>query len=144
VRAVRRAVFGPGGDLFVADRDSDSVKRYDGGSGALRQEYRHPDLTTPVHLLFHAKDSALLVGSRDRHAIVSVGPESGAVTPLIEPGAGGLQAPAGMALGPDGNLYVCSRETRQILRFDLATGKPDTAPFITNLDDSPEFVSLVH
>ena len=36
LRAVRGAIFGPDGDLYVADRDADSVKRYDGGSGAFR------------------------------------------------------------------------------------------------------------
>ena len=70
-------------------------------------------------------------------------PTTGAVTTLVEPGAGGLRAPAGMAFGPDGRLYVSSRETRQILRFDASTGKPDATPFIDGLEDFPEFIALV-
>ena len=100
-------------------------------------------LTTPVHLAFRTHDGALLAGSRDGNAIFAIDPETGAVTTLIEPGAGGLRAPAGMAFGPDGWLYVSSRETKQILRFDASTGKPDATPFIDDLQDFPEFISLV-
>ena len=143
VRTVRRAIFGPDGDLYVADRDSDCVKRYHGSSGAFTREYRHQHLTTPVHLTFRAGDDALLAGSRDRHAIFAIDIATGEIAPLVAPGAGGLLAPAGMAFGPDGKLYVCSRETKQILRFDATTGAPDPMPFIDDLEDFPEFISLV-
>ncbi len=143
VRTVRRAVFGADGDLYVVDRDAASVKRYHGGSGAFRREYRHNDLTKPIHAAFRPTDGALLVGSRDENAILSIDTESGDVATLVEPGAGGLSAPAGMAFGPDGKLYVASRESRQVLRFDAETGKPDSAPFIDGLEDFPEFIALV-
>ena len=65
------------------------------------------------------------------------------MTTLVEPGAGGLRAPAGMAFGPDGRLYVNSRETKQVLRFDPSTGKPDATLFIGSLEDFPEFIALV-
>jgi glucose/arabinose dehydrogenase len=143
LRAVRGAIFGPDGDLYVADRDADSVKRYDGASGEFLREYRHPHLTTPIHLAFGTHDGSLLVGSRDEHAVFAIDPETGAVMTLVEPGAGGLRAPAGMAFGPDGRLYVSSRETRQILRFDASTGEPDPTPFIDGLEDFPEFIALV-
>jgi DNA-binding beta-propeller fold protein YncE len=143
VRAVRRAIFGPDGDLYVADRDTDSVKRYDGASGALVRAYQHHDLTTPVHLLFRAEDGALLVGCRDRHAVLAIDPGTGKISPLIRPRAGGLQSPAGLAFGPDGKLYVSSRDGKQILRFDATSGEPDDRPFIDELPDFPEFISLV-
>ncbi len=143
VRAVRRAIFGPDGNLYVADRDAGCIKRYDGANGVFQRDYRHHHLTTPVHLAFRSSDGALLAGSRDRHAVFAIDPATGDVSILIEPGAGGLRAPAGLAFGPDGRLYVCSRETRQILRFDAETGKPDPKPFIDGLGDYPEFISLV-
>jgi DNA-binding beta-propeller fold protein YncE len=143
VRTVRRSVFGADGDLYVVDRDAASVKRYHGGSGAFRREYRHADLTKPIHAAFRPSDGALLVGSRDENAILSIDTGSGDVATLVEPGAGGLSAPAGLAFGPDGKLYVASRESRQILRFDAETGKPDSAPFIDGLEDFPEFIALV-
>jgi hypothetical protein len=142
VRTVRRAIFGPDGDLFVADRDTDRVKRYDGRSGALRREYAHHRLAAPVHLAFRPGDGALLVGSRARDEVFALDTETGELSPLIAPGAGGLQAPAGMAFGPDGKLYVCSREGRQVLRFDAETGEPDAQPFLDDLEDFPEFIGL--
>lgn len=36
--------------------------------------------------------------------------------------SGGLDSPSGMALGPDGNLYVSSTGTDEVLRFDRNTG----------------------
>lgn len=143
VKGIRRAIFGLEGDLYVADRDADRIKRYDGRSGAFKWEYRHQPLTAPVHLLVRVPDGVLLVGSRDRDAIFAIETETGAVATLVEPKAGGLKAPAGMALGPDGLLYVCSRETRQVLRFDPFTGSPSASPFIDDLNDAPEFIMLV-
>jgi streptogramin lyase len=145
VRTVRRAIFGPDRDLYVADRDRHSVKRYDGQSGALLREYRYDALTTPVHLLFHDANGALLVGSRDGHAIFAVDTVTGYLTTLVQPGAGGLHKPAGMAVGPDGKLYVCSRDSKQILRFDATTGQPDPQPFLNQdaLEDFPEFITLI-
>ena len=143
LRAVRRAVFGPNGDLYVADRDTNRVNRYDGESGALRREYAHPSLIKPVHLAFRPGDGALLAGSRDRNAVFAIDTESGEIAPFVAPGAGGLNAPAGMAFGPEGALYVASREGKQILRFDAKTGKSEGSPFIAALDDFPEFVALV-
>ena len=143
VRAVRRTLFGPDGDLYVADRDAGSVKRYDGSSGELRREYRHDGLTTPVHLAFRPGDGALLAGSRDRHAIFAIDTASGQASLLVAPGAGGLRSPGGLAFDPEGRLYVCSRETRQILRFDAGTGAPDPDPFIDGLKDVPEIIALI-
>ena len=143
LREPRGFTFGPDGDLYVADRDSDSVKRYHGQSGALQREYRHHHLKTPVHLTFRQPDGALQVGSRDRDAIVAIATETGEITTLVKSGAGGLRAPAGMAFGPDGKLYVSSRESKQMLRFNPTSGEPDDAPFINGLEDYPEFIALV-
>jgi DNA-binding beta-propeller fold protein YncE len=143
VRTVRRTLFGPGGDLFVVDRDSDSVKRYESPSGKLRAVYKHHKLEKPVHLVMRHPDGAILVGSREQNAIFVVDPATDEVQVLVEPGAGGLEAPAGMAMGPDGKLYVCSRKGKSVLRFDPYTGAPDPEPFISELQDYPEFISLV-
>jgi hypothetical protein len=48
-----------------------------------------------------------------------------------------------MAFGDDGFLYVASRNTKEILRYDTKDGRPSSAPFIKNLADSPEFLMLV-
>jgi hypothetical protein len=140
---VRHAIFDQDGCLFVADRSANRVQRYDGRNGDLLRSYDAKELVTPIHLLWLPHDRSLLVGSRDRHAVLKLDPETGVVTELIPPKAGGLGAPAGLALGPDERLYVASRDGRQILRYDRATGKPDKHPFIDNLPDRPEFLAFV-
>jgi DNA-binding beta-propeller fold protein YncE len=45
------------------------------------------------------------------------------LAPLVPPGGGGLAGPAGMTVGPDGNLYVSSQFSNTILRFNPVTGQ---------------------
>jgi len=48
-----------------------------------------------------------------------------------------------MAFGDDGSLYVASRNSNEILRYDAKDGRPSTKPFIKDLADNPEFLMLV-
>jgi DNA-binding beta-propeller fold protein YncE len=139
---VRHALFGPDGHLYVADRNANRVKRYDGVTGELLGELGDDRLGKPVHLLFR-DDATLLVGSREGDAVLALDPVSGRLGVLIEPGAGGLREPAGLAFGADGMLYVASRGSRQVLRFDPRDGRPDNRPFLDGLKDRPEFLRLV-
>ncbi|NKB89314.1 MAG: hypothetical protein GKS06_13935 [Acidobacteria bacterium] len=43
---------------------------------------------------------------------------------FVASGAGGLVGPTGIAFGPDGDLYVGSSGSNQVLRFDGDTGEP--------------------
>ncbi len=43
---------------------------------------------------------------------------------LIPPGSAGLTSPIGLAFGPNGNLYVSSPDTGQVLEFNGTTGAP--------------------
>jgi hypothetical protein len=142
VRAVRSARFGADGHFYVADPKANRVRQYDGVTGAALRDFADPALVTPIHLLPLDADGRLLVGSRDTHAVLALDPERGTFATIVAPGAGGLRAPAGLALGPDGLLYVASRTGRSVLRFDLATGAP-AAPFLSALPDEPEFIVLV-
>src|SRR5262245_31336141 len=43
---------------------------------------------------------------------------------FVAPGSGELGFPWAMTFGPDGNLYVTTRLTKSVLRYDGATGSP--------------------
>ena len=64
----------------------------------------------------------LLVGDWSSHSVFRVDGETGAVSPFVTNGSGGLNTPDGLSYGPDGNLYVSSALTSQVLRFDGQTG----------------------
>jgi sugar lactone lactonase YvrE len=140
--AVRGSVFDKQGDLYVADRDDNAVKAYDGRDGKHIRTYHDHQLAAPIHLLPHPDGQRMLVGSRDRHAVVVIDLESGEIQDFIAPNHGGLHSPSGMAIGADEMLYVASRDTHQVLRYDLGNGKPDRKPFLDKLHDAPEFLRL--
>jgi len=48
-----------------------------------------------------------------------------------------------MAFGDHGSLYVASRNTKEILRYNAKDGRPSSKPFIKDLADNPEFLMLV-
>ena len=64
----------------------------------------------------------LLIGDWSSHSVFRVDGDTGAVSPFVSSGSGGLNTPDGLSYGPDGNLYVASALTSQILRFDGQTG----------------------
>jgi DNA-binding beta-propeller fold protein YncE len=141
LKAVRHAIFGHDGHLYVADRDRDAVNCYDRETGALLQTFRHDRLAAPVHLLPWPERNALLVGSRDRGTVISLDLASGEARDLLD-GDSGLKAPSGLAWGPDGLLYVADRTGRAILRYAPDDGAR-RGIFLEGLGDQPEFIAWV-
>lgn len=140
VEQVRHATFGPGGHLYVVDRDANKVKSYHVESGELVGEISSEALDKPIHMLAVPGKDHLFVGSRNRNAVLICDTVSGKVETFIKEKAGGLHEPGGLALGNDGYLYVASRGGMQVLRFHAETGHPDSKPFIEGLKDQPEFL----
>ena len=135
---VREAVF-IGSLLYVADRDANCVKKHDAVTGEYRGEIAAKGLLDkPIHLA--VSGGALYIGNRGNESVVKCDLHSEAVTTFIQSQAGGLKNPAGLAFGDDGFFYVASRGSRQILRYQLADGRPDGRPFIDGLHDDPEFI----
>jgi hypothetical protein len=142
---VRAAIFAPNGDLYVADRAADCVRVYEASTGHfLRNLVSGSDqLDRPIHLLLSPDDHYLFVGSGGNDSILRHDLSRKATSVFVASKSGGLNGPAGMAFGNDGFLYVASRNTREILRYDAKDGRPATNPFIKDLADNPEFLMLV-
>src|SRR5664279_693446 len=47
--------------------------------------------------------------------------EVGSVSAFVAPGSGGLSQPKDLVVGPDGNVYVASRATNSVLRYDATS-----------------------
>jgi sugar lactone lactonase YvrE len=128
-------VFGPDGNLYVNDWDGTTVMRYDGATG---QPLPAPGqsgavfstgLQNPNLGITFGADGNLYVGNFGGNSVNRYDGATGQPLPacgegayFVLPGSGGLSQTHGIAFGPDGNLYVSSEATNQVLRYNGTTG----------------------
>ncbi len=139
-------VFGPDGNLYVADYGTHSINRYDGATGAFIDLFvtsGSAGLLTPEGLVF-GPDGNLYVASDDESRVLVFDGSTGAPIDLgngpgvfVQAGDGGLFLATGLEFGPDGNLYVGSWGSNEVLRFDGTTGAY-IDDFISAGADEPE------
>jgi sugar lactone lactonase YvrE len=128
------------GDLFVTGYLSHSVARFDWATQTY-QPFVAPDSgglgvgdptgseQGPRGIAF-GPDGNVYVSDSDQDIVYRYDGATGAPLPapgqtgavFIPAGSGGLTAPAGITFGADGNLYVCSYKTNQILRYQGPAG----------------------
>ena len=126
---------GPDGHLYVASSLTNEILIFETSRGDFVDKISLPgDLITVVDgnepLAVHfGPDNNLYVGHRKNSS-----PLSGAVLQydvttralikeFVTFGSGGLNWPAGMVFGLDGDLYVSSQETESVLRYNGSTGE---------------------
>ena len=110
---------------------------------AIRANRRCDRVDRPIHLLLSPDGRYLFIGSGGNDSILRHDLGRNATSVFVAPKSGGLNGPAGMAFGSDGSLYVASRNSNEILRYDAKDGRPFSKPFIKDLADNPEFLMLV-
>lgn len=125
--------------LYVADEAGDSVKVFEVATGRLVAHVAHPQLTKPVHLTLHGE--RLYIGAAGSGSLLActlprAAPRGELAADVIIDGH--LHAPAGFAIGPDGDFYVSERRKQRIRRFSPQGEKRGT--FIDDLPDMPEFI----
>jgi sugar lactone lactonase YvrE len=121
--------------LLVANSESNNILLVDESSGSVLGDFTTPGsggLRAPDDLTF-GPDGNLYVsvgGSNSVPLIDALYPQDSAVLKFAPDGqflgvaaaGNGLTRPYGNAFGPDGNLYVASFRSNQILRFNGTTG----------------------
>jgi outer membrane protein assembly factor BamB len=118
------AAFGTDGSLFVAGFDNFALLRYSiigGNLGKFADAGNSPSFGQPGGVIYHG--GLLYVadtGAGNIKRYDPTKPKASAFKDVFV--TGGLSQPEGMAFGPDGNLYVCSRNAGQIVRFNGSTG----------------------
>jgi sugar lactone lactonase YvrE len=120
----RGLLFGPDCNLYVADASAKtggpaSVERFDGKTGAFLNTFNQPSsyglATSPSYMVF-GPDGNLYVAAAHEGVIYRYDGTTGAPLPapgqpgaiFVPAGSGGLDAPAGIVFGADGNLYIAS------------------------------------
>jgi DNA-binding beta-propeller fold protein YncE len=142
---VREVIFAANGNVYVADRDADCVRTYQGRAGTYLGNIvsRSEQLNKPIHLLLTTDGRYLFIGNSGDDSIVRHDLARNSTDTFIVSKSAGLNGPAGMAFGEDDNFYVASRNSKEILRYGSIDGRPGGKPFIKNLPDNPEFLMLV-
>jgi hypothetical protein len=131
-------LFGPDHELYVSEgpfanaTKEKSVLRYDGVTGAFQGDYTNDvQLTSPRAILFGPDGNLYVADGNDPDFSGRVlrfqgpaGLQPGAfLDEFVPAGYGGLSHPVGMVFGPDGNLYVSSAATNNVLRYNGTTGE---------------------
>ena len=143
-------VFGPNGDLFVSDSSAGTILEYNGKTGAFVSIFvtkGSGGLINPSGLAF-GPHGELFVGSNGNTfpsadaAVLEYDGTTGAFVKTFVPFlGGGLIHPAGMALGPNGDLFVADALLGAVLEYDGTTGTFVTA-FATGLASLPTDVTF--
>src|SRR5262245_10460838 len=114
------AVFGPGGDLFVASFDTDQILRFDGATGAYEGIFvtanlgglNGPDAGTKF-----GRDGFLYVPSFFNDRVLRYDSTGAFVDAFVAFGEGGLRQPRDLVFHKD-HWYVASSFNNRILRYD--------------------------
>ena len=144
----RGIIFGPDGNLYVADRKfigqdwqlEGRVARFDGTTGAYLGDFvplGSGGLSVPTQLVFgpSVEDSGrldLYVVSTGTDSVLRYDGTTGAfLGEFVASGSGGLQGPVTMTFGPDGDLYVADFYSSDLAvkRFEGPSG-PTPGAFI--------------
>lgn len=109
------------GTLYVTDASSDKVLRYD----ATTYAYQGSSITgdTPRGIAFRP-DGSFVVANWGADTVTQYSASGTYLGMLVAPGAGGLDKPTAVAMGPDNSLLVLSNGSspRKVLQYDLTTG----------------------
>ena len=135
----RGLAFGPDGGLWICDRGRRRIVIHDPATGALRRIVADEaqGMGHPIQIAFTADGRGLLVTDNLHHCVWRVDPRSGAMTMLVKPRSGGLDAPSAIALDGD-VLLVGSRHGNALLTFHAEDGR--FLGTFARLPSGPEFV----
>ena len=97
------------------------VGEFHADTGVLVKYAEADRLSAPQDVVITAT-GRILVSSALDDRVVEFDRSGAYVGDFVTAGSGGLDYPTGLAIGPDGHLYVSSRGTSSVLRYDGASG----------------------
>jgi hypothetical protein len=118
--------FGPDGDVYVAGFDADSVRRYDGQTGALKSTpvaARAGGLDGPDNGMTFGPDGKLYIPGYYSNNVLRFDPATNVLSTFVAPSTGGLRHTRAILFEPgNASVLVSSEGSGQILRVNSADG----------------------
>ncbi|MCP4251257.1 MAG: hypothetical protein GY778_29830 [bacterium] len=99
------------------------VREYHGISGVPVGSLASGSVANPHDATFGPDRQLYLAGFGDDR-IVRVDVDTDTAITFVAAGSGGLNGPTALVFGSNGNLFVTSRDTHEVLEYDGATGAP--------------------
>ncbi|MFO0714878.1 MAG: NHL repeat-containing protein [Sandaracinus sp.] len=124
---------GTDGRMYVTDRVTNSVLRFDLATGAFVDVFASTGLDGPNTPRF-GPDGRLYVSCRNTANVVRFEADGTLVGEFATHAL--LASPEGISFGPDRNLYVAARIDSVVMRFDGATGA-----FLDQITATPAFMA---
>jgi CSLREA domain-containing protein len=108
-------------DLYATSTGTHEVLRFDGATGNFVGVFAD-GLNIPRDIVLH--NNMLYVANEGSDEVRRYNAETGEedASAFVTAGSGSLDGPTDLAFGPDGDLYVISRENARILRYNGSTG----------------------
>jgi WD40 repeat protein len=114
------AGFGPNGNFYVTNSDTDTVIQLNGTTGAFISNFA-TSVGDAAGLVFGPANNLFVVNSADPGSVTVLNATTGALKTTVDAG-GILSDPEGIALGPDKNIYVANTDNNNVLKFNGTTG----------------------
>ncbi len=116
--------FLPNGDLLVGDTAALSIRRFDGVTGDYVGDFTTESIVFPIDLEISPHTGNVLALSGTGGAVFEFDGVTGAALGsfALIPGTTGSTFALSMTFGPDGDLYVSTFSSLDVLRFDGITG----------------------
>ena len=109
-------------NVWIANYDpGGEAKEFHAVSGAFVKASESGVINDGNDLIISA-DGRIFVTSSSDDRVVQLNAAGEYVGDFVEAGAGGLNYPAAMTFGPQGDLFVVSRDNHSVLRYDGMTG----------------------
>lgn len=118
-------------DLFVTSYTTNSVKRYDGMTGAFIGDFvtsGSGGISGPTRLTFGPDGNLYLSGDGSKNILKYDGTTGAFISVFVPSGSGGMGTPWGTTFGSDGHFYVVNaaaasvHPTDGVFKFDGTTG----------------------
>lgn len=127
---------------YVVSRSTNQILTINpNASNASTQVFATSGLNRPEHMVVNAQGQLLVTNAQGRD-VSRFDAQGNFLGTFINAGSGGLGIPGCITIGPDDDIYICSTNTNQILKYNGSTGAFDSVFIDANSGGMTQPVSI--